>query len=133
MFLSMMSCTDKKTVIINTFKDFPEEIQGCACYFSKTKEDLYKGVYVFTDNNDDLGFIKINGKMEMLDLTGFDQKDDTHWTKVFTNSEYEITVVSEQLWQVDQIWHQKSVLTIKDKKGKLVTESIHVFGECGGC
>lgn len=130
---SMLSCTNKDEIIITAFKEFPEEIKGCACYFSRTKEELYKGSYIFTDDNSEFGFISINGKMTKLDLVGYEEKDEKHWIKIFSNSQYEITVVSQQKWQVDQMWHQTSVITIKDKKGKIVTESIHAFGECGGC
>jgi len=131
MLFSLVSCTNK--IVIDIFTKFPDEIQGCACYFARTKEDLYKGNYIFTDNHEDLGFISINGTMVKLDLISYTDISEGKWVKVFTNKEYEITVNSEQIWQVDQIWHQKAVITIKDNKGNLVSESEHVFGECGGC
>jgi uncharacterized membrane protein YfhO len=129
----MLSCTNKNEIVIDSFKEFPEEIQSCACYFSRTKDDLYNGKYIFTDNDNDIGFISINDKMLKLELVGYDEISNTHWVKVFKNKEYQITVDSEQNWQVDQIWHQRAVITIKDNKGKLVIGSEHVFGECGGC
>lgn len=115
--------------IVENFTEFPDEIDGCACYYARTKDNLYRGNYVYTDNHSDLAFMKINGRMEPFMLLKKTEVSSKHWIKVFSNSSYTITVDSEQNWQVDQVWHQNATITVKNKKGQELVE--YMYGECG--
>ncbi|MBQ5532023.1 MAG: hypothetical protein IIU04_00585 [Bacteroidales bacterium] len=47
---------------MSSFTDIPDEIDGCACYFSVSQEDLKNGVYIFVNDFASLAFVKIINK-----------------------------------------------------------------------
>lgn len=125
----LISCGSEKEIVIDRFTDFPEEIDGCACYFSADKNDFVKGNYIYADNYHDHAYISINGKMQLFTLVKQTEVTESYWIKVYTNSEYEVTVEAETLWQVDETWLQKGGISIKARNGKKIKETI--YGECG--
>lgn len=129
--LSMLlnSCGSEKEIIIDRFTDFPEEIDGCACYFSADKNDFVKGSYIYADNYHDHAYVSIDGKMQLFTLVKQTEVTESYWMKVYTNSEYEVTVEAETLWQADETWLQKGEISIKSRNGKKIKETI--YGECG--
>ena len=127
--LVVIACGKEKEITINHFKDFPDEINGCACYFSADKDDFIKGSYIYADNYGDTAFISINGVMTKFMLTKQTDVTEGYWIKVYNNDEYEVTVDSEEVWQVNQTWLQKGRMTVRSKKGATTTENI--YGECG--
>ena len=46
---------------LETF-DFPNDIEGCSCYFSKSKEDFDSEKYIYADDYGKKAVIKIDGK-----------------------------------------------------------------------
>jgi hypothetical protein len=123
------SCGSEKEIIIDRFTDFPEEIDGCACYFSADKNDFVKGSYIYADNYHDHAYVSIDGKMQLFTLVKQTEVTESYWMKVYTNSEYEVTVEAETLWQADETWLQKGEISIKSRNGKKIKETI--YGECG--
>ena len=53
-------------ISIETFTEFPPEIDGCSCYFSANTSDFKAQKYIYADNYQDTGFMKINGAMVKL-------------------------------------------------------------------
>jgi uncharacterized protein YxeA len=127
--LLLISCSSEKEIVIDPFSDFPEEIDGCACYFSADKNDFVKGSYIYADNYHDHAYVSINGKMQLFTLVKQTEVTESYWVKVYTNSEYEVTVEAETLWQADETWLQKGEISIKTRNGKKIKETI--YGECG--
>ena len=125
----LISCGSEKEIVIDRFTDFPEEIDGCACYFSADKNDFVKGSYIYADNYHDHAYVSIDGKMQLFTLVKQTEVTESYWMKVYTNSEYEVTVEAETLWQVDETWLQKGEISIKSRNGKKIKETI--YGECG--
>lgn len=125
----LVSCGNEKELIIDRFRDFPEEIDGCACYFSADKDDFIKGNYIYADNYEDHAYISINGLMQLFTLVKYTETAKGTWTKVYANDKYEVEVESKELWQVDQTWLQKGTIIVKSKDGKTIKKTI--YGECG--
>jgi len=125
----LISCAEEKAIVIDRFKDFPEEIDGCACYFSTNKEDFIKGSYIYADTYHNHAYISINGKMMQFTLKSYTDIVEGYWVKKYSNEEYDVTLDSEEVLQVDETWQQKGTMTIKSKDGKIIKETI--YGECG--
>ena len=127
--LSGIACSEEKEIVIDHFEDFPDEINGCACYFSTNKNDFIKGSYIYADNYQDSAYISINGEMAKFTLTKQTDVTEGYWIKVYSNDDYEVTIDSEEIWQANQTYLQKGRMTVKSKKGVTITENI--YGECG--
>lgn len=125
----LISCADEKAITVDRFRDFPEEIDGCACYFSANKEDFIEGNYIYADTYHENAYISINGKMIQFTLKSYTDIEENYWVKRYTNEKYEVTLESKEIWRVDETWQQKGTMTIKSKNGKTIKETI--YGECG--
>lgn len=125
----LFSCGTEKEFIIDRFKDFPEEIDGCACYFSANKEDFIKGEYIYADTYHDHAYISINGKMMQFKLKSYTDAAEGYWVRVYTNDDYEVTVDSEEVLQKNSTWLQKGRIAVKSKGKTIIKETI--YGECG--
>lgn len=125
----VISCAEEKEIVIDHFKDFPEEIDGCACYFSANKKDFINGSYIYADTYHNHAYISINGQMRQFKLKSFTDIAEGYWVKIYANEEYEITLDSEEVLQVDETWQQKGTISIKSRDGKTIKETI--YGECG--
>ena len=127
--LLLISCATEKEIAIDRFKNFPEEIDGCACYFSANKEDFIKGEYIYADTYHDHAYISINGKMMQFKLKSYTDVAEGYWVKIYENDEYEVTVDSEEVLQKNASWLQKGKIPVKSKKKTIIKETI--YGECG--
>jgi hypothetical protein len=125
----LISCAEEKEITVDRFSEFPEEINGCACYFSANNKDFIKGSYIYADTYHDHAYISINGKMMQFKLKSYTDVAEGYWIKIYTNDEYEVTIDSEEVLQVDETWQQKGTMSIKSKKGTIIKETI--YGECG--
>ncbi len=110
---------------------FPQEIQGCSCYFATDREQFVKQNYIYVDDYQQNGFIKINGKLFKLD---YDKKNEVLPEKALNinlhNNDYKVqlkgTVVEEG--EIETALY-KGTLTVESKDGKKTV--IPVYGECG--
>ena len=127
--LSAISCSSEKEIGIDRFNDFPDEINGCACYYSANKTDFIKGSYIYADNYQEHAYVSVNGKMMLFTLLSTTDVSEGYWVKTYSNSEYVLTVDSFEVWQVNQTWLQKGIMTLTSKDGKTIKETI--YGECG--
>lgn len=127
--LFLTSCAAEKETTLDRFKDFPEEIDGCVCYFSANKKDFIKGEYIYADTYHDHAYISINGKMMQFTLKSYTDVAEGYWVKVYENDNYEVTVDSEEVLQKDETWQQKGRISVKSRDGKKIKETI--YGECG--
>lgn len=125
----LISCAEEKATTIDRFRDFPDEIGGCACYFSANKEDFIEGNYIYADTYHDHAYISINGKMMQFTLKDQIDVTESYWMKIYTNKQYEATVESEESLKADDTWQQKGTISVKSRDGKVVKETI--YGQCG--
>jgi hypothetical protein len=96
-------------------KDFPPEIDGCACYFSTTPTAFKNGKYVYATNYRDTAFLKLNGVITKFILKKAEGQDKTSF--IWTNDNYILLVETIQQSQIDETWQQtgKMVLKSEDK------------------
>ena len=127
------SCQDNKakpTFELQTFSDFPKDIDGCSCYFSKNDKDFKNQLYFFVNDFASLAYVKVKSQFVKLDLVN-SSKDKT------SKSFYEYKSKDFKL-RIDIVSSKPSggeaskltgKLTITFKNGeKLVLDFV---GECG--
>ena len=64
--------TSAKEIALDSFSEFPPEIDGCACYFSDSEEEFKKSTYIYTDDYGKNAFVSINGVMTKFELIASD-------------------------------------------------------------
>ncbi len=112
---------------LETF-DFPNDIEGCSCYFSKNKEGFDSEKYIYADDYGKKAVIKIDGKFISFPLKQEDF-EPTDFRKSFSNGEYEIFLKGKKISGVDETTMIEGELSVKDKNGKTATSKF--YGECG--
>lgn len=117
-------------VRLEKFKDFPEQIDGCSCYFSETKAEFNQGVYLYVDNSDDLAFIKVEGKIVSLKFLTTNKITDKRFKVEYGNENYRIELVGKKISSLDETTKYSGMLTVFDSDGSQVYRHA-VFGECG--
>ena len=68
-----------KTIQLESFSDFPNEIDGCSCCFSKSQEEYKKKMYVFVNDFAVLAFVKIDGKLIRFELQNHDENSNIYY------------------------------------------------------
>lgn len=125
----LISCAEEKAIIIDRFRDFPDEIGGCACYFSANKEDFIEGNYIYADTYHDHAYISINKKMIQFTLKDHVDIAEGYWKKIYSNEQFEIILEGKEELKADDTWQQKGTMSIKSRDGKITKETI--YGQCG--
>ncbi len=128
----------KNTLEIGLINGFPNEVSGCSCYFSdknKTINSPEKKIY-YVDDYQKTAFVKINNKLEKLNITDDIRPTENSLQKNFSNENYEGKILLDKIPskiyenEGNELWFYKGVLEITDKKtGQKTSVSIH--GECG--
>ncbi|WP_162056158.1 hypothetical protein [Pontibacter pamirensis] len=116
-------------IVIDTFSEFPPEIEGCSCYFSSNKSDFDSGKYIYVDDYGSNAFVSINGEMKSFSLSNSEGETEGHNIKNWISEDFEITLKYKQVGQVEETWQQKGTMKLKSKKGVEVVRDI--YGECG--
>ncbi len=110
------------------FKDFPPEIDGCACYFSTTPTAFKNGKYVYATNYRDTAFLKLNGVITKFILKKAEGPDDKT-NLIWKNDNYTLLVETIQQSQIDETWQQTGKMVLKSEDKILLEREI--IGECG--
>ncbi|SFT16003.1 hypothetical protein SAMN05660206_11639 [Sphingobacterium wenxiniae] len=130
--------TDKKTentndkdndIVLQIFTELPDAIDGCACLFAEDNKAFKKGEYLYADNMQTVGFVKIDG--EMLQVT-LDESDNSSDVEIQTTGKNEDIEVKLDIRKSDQLDYQGSyfgTLEVKTTDGRKYKKTI--FGECG--
>ena len=117
------------SVEVAVYTEFPDAIDGCACYFGKTAPELSDGKYIFTTNYDKKAFMQLDGKMREFDLVKSTNLDGGRLMEKWKNENYEMVVKSTETGQVDETWQRIGTINIKPKDKDATM--IDVVGECG--
>jgi hypothetical protein len=56
------------TLKLDNFKGIPDEVDGCACYFSETDQKFKNREYLFAAGFDSIGFVSVDNKLVKLKL-----------------------------------------------------------------
>lgn len=107
---------------------FPPEVNGCSCYFAKTKEDFDQEKYVYIDDYGNSAFLKIDGKTVKIKMEEGDF-DPENFSKVIKNNEYSVTIQGKKVNELEEVMMFQGTMTVENKKGeKTITP---IYGECG--
>lgn len=115
-------------ISIETFSEFPPEVDGCSCYLSASKSDLDAQKYIYVDNREKDASMKINGEMVKFKRTEEKEVGKDHWVKKFDSKDYEVVVDLTQTG-ANGPFPQKGTIKLTKKGGQTVTKE--VVGECG--
>lgn len=122
---------DAGGLTLDTFGDFPPEIDGCSCYFSSDSAAFGKGQFLYVNDYMETSFLKINGMLTKFVQTSLEEIDGA--TSVMTakaGDQYELTIEIEAGSQNgDETWLKTGRLKVTDKSGHTVSTAF--YGECG--
>ena len=111
---------------LETFSSFPNEIDGCSCYFSISQEDLKGKMYIFVNDFASLAFVKIAGKLIQFELQEHDEKHNIYY---YIHDDYKMKVeIIKKTAIADELVVVDGIITIDSKKGQAKQKFI---GECG--
>jgi hypothetical protein len=128
--------TEEETVIIplqlsiDSFTEFPSEIDSCACYFSKTLDEFNKGEYIYMDDyGSKNAFMKLDGEMTKLNVDYSTWEDSGNGAIGLSNETYAILLTFQEVSKLDETFQKEGTLTIINND--LQEIAILFFGECG--
>lgn len=118
------------SVGLNSFDEFPEEIDGPGCFFSIDEKDYSENHYVYADNADSICYLKMNGKFIRFELVERD-RDTTYnsYVRKFKSDDYELSVDVKKVDEVDETNFYKGSMFIKHKNEPPVEKEL--YGVCG--
>ena len=126
--MSLANCAQSNgdSIKVETFTEYPSEIDGGSCAFYLNKGDKDKGWFFMVNNLCDTAYIKINGKMEVLKMKNTSIESSVE----YSNSSYTLTIIfSEQKDATDESNTLKGTIKVKNSKGETI--SFPFIGECG--
>ncbi|WP_163410892.1 hypothetical protein [Flavobacterium ajazii] len=119
---------------LGNFKDIPDEIDGCSCYFSETEQKFKNDEYLFIAGFDSIGFISVDNKLVKLKLVSTEREPNTFGDydhiDVYNSELYKVTIdIKYKNSKGDETWWNDGTVTIESKDGKKTTKNF--VGECG--
>lgn len=115
---------NKEEIHLESFSDFPEEIDGCSCYFSTSKDELKKRNYIFVNDFGNVAYIKIDGNLIRFELTNHD--NDIY---IYKYKDYSMKVeITKRKFIESELELEKGFITVYTPKGNIKQKFI---GECG--
>lgn len=122
------------TISIEDFKEIPEDIEGCSCNFSETKEKFEQQQFILVANYDSTAYVSINHQQIKLKLLSSTRLPDTFGdydhTDIYTSENFKVNVEIRYLDSKGyETWENAGKIVVEDKFGnKLQKEFV---GECG--
>jgi len=124
---------DNKNIVANNaiklerFSKIPDEIDGGACFFYLSDDDMNKQMYIFVNDLAETAFISIKGKILKFKLDKFDGDKNTYY---YSFMDYKLTLVIDKIkneHEEESVLNGKIKLEVKDK---VEFESVFI-GTCG--
>jgi hypothetical protein len=117
---------NKNKIHLDSFSGFPDEIDGCSCYFSISQDDLKNGIYIFVNDFASLAFVKIDGELIRFELQKYDENQNIYYY-THNNDKMKVEIIKSTT-NKDEIAEIEGLITIETVKGNIKQEFI---GECG--
>ncbi len=114
---------------VQTFSDLPEAIDGCSCLISEHSTAFRNGEYVYADNLQDIGYIRIDGEMHQLALDQSAHDSDMELVTTGRNDAISFKLDLRKSDQLDYVGSYFGTLEITTNDGRKTKKT--VFGECG--
>lgn len=125
--LNTQESGNSNKINLETF-GFPAEVNGCSCYFAKTKNDFEEEKYVYIDDYGNSAFLKLNGKVVKIAMKEGDF-DPANFSKIIKNDELTVTIKGKKVNELDEVMMFEGTMTVENQKGeKTITP---IYGECG--
>ena len=130
--------TDEKThpalLSIDSFKNLPGEIEGCACYFSDGEDKLKENEYLFVSNYDSVAFMSIDKELVRLKMVSTTREPesfgDNDHIDIYRNDKYKVSLdIKYKKSSGEETWQNSGTITIDSKDGQRIVKKF--FGECG--
>ena len=134
LLLIIYSCSEKPKLVMTSFKDIPQEIEGCSCYFSKDAKLYAKGNYCFASNFDSLAFISLNNKLTKLKLKSSERKPETFGDydhkEVYENDTLKVYLDIKYKQKTEsEVWKNTGTIKVENSNGEIIIRKFE--GECG--
>lgn len=110
---------------------FPEEVEGCSCYFAENRQEFVKQNYLYVDDYQKNTYLKINGKQVKISFDKTAKEPNMKNLNIqVKNDDYTITLKAKPVDEGEiETNLYKGTLTVEDRNGQK-TET-PVYGECG--
>lgn len=127
---STSSESSKKSITLESFSEYPEEIDGCSCIFS-TDSILYsQNKYIYANDFANTAFVKINGKLLRFEEVSHEKKDSINTVAKYKSGNYLMTVKVKNNGESGyESYSTSGSIEIKDNKGN--TSKQPFYGICG--
>lgn len=117
------STQESMAILVTSFPDSPDDIDGCACSYSANKADFDKlKEPIYLDNFDKVGFMKINNKLIRFEAG----KTEGTWT----SEAYNLLIVQKDEGMSDSMTRYSGTITIKSNDGGKQS-TVSFYGDCG--
>ena len=119
------------TLALNPFSKIPDEIDGCACYFSRNLKEFKKQKYIYINDFAAASFISIDGEMMRLQLKSHNDQPGKGADYIYQNSLIELQIKINKKWDAgEEATGMEGFLTLKNLETR-ETKVIPFAGECG--
>ena len=113
------------SLIIETFTDYPSEIDGGSCDYYLNQIDMDNNCFIMIFDFCQTAYVKINGIKERLCLTNYTQEKQE-----FANSNYCLTVnILTKKYEEYESTTFEGTITIDNRKG--TSKTISILCKCG--
>ena len=120
----------RQTLSIDTFSDFPPEIDGCSCYFSNDSTDFKNKKYIYVNDFAQTSFLKINGVMIKFTQTEYKEIDKENIKAKYKSDNFGMTIeMKKGIQNGDETWLKTGTITLTNKAGQSIKKTF--YGECG--
>lgn len=121
---------DSKILELQSF-GFPQEVEGCSCYFAKNREEFIKQNYIYVDDFQRFSFLTING--ELVKIPYGKQNEvlpEKNLNIESKNKEYSVKIKGKLIEQGEiETALYEGILEVTKSDGSKVSSKI--YGECG--
>ena len=118
------------TLTIDTFSEFPPEIDGCSCYFSNNSGELASHKYIYANDFAQTSFMKINGVLTKFTQVSLKKIDNKNTIAKYKSSKFEITLeIKDGKKNGEETMLKTGTITLTDKQGNSIKKIF--YGECG--
>ena len=107
---------------------FPPEVDGCSCYFAKSKEDFENEKYIYVDDYGKTAYLKMDDQLQKISMKE-DDFDPENFQKEIKNEDLSIKISGEKVKELEEVMMFEGSMEVTLKNGKKST--VPIYGECG--
>ncbi|WP_243347793.1 hypothetical protein [Parabacteroides sp. FAFU027] len=112
---------------VDTFTKLPKEMEeGGGCFFSLSKKDMDKEVYICVNNLANSAYVSINNKLEMFNLISHDKQNNNFY---YTKNKLRLTIkVKKKKYIGDEATQMEGIIIVENDQCKIVKRFIGICG-----